>query len=206
MRLNLNVGGMTVKQLKDKALIKKLEQKYKHFKKMRAEIIEEALYIENLLTVTILHFLVGTDYSRHGLLRALIFESEFCTFMNKRKMLSNIFQMYSDKITCISAKESKLLRSQLNHLILERDMVVHGDIFIKGLTGKVLIEYYRGEPLEQEIDDNFLKSFKKRCKLVDRLLSKTNEYFRRNRVDYPEKKSSIIPFSMKRKKVESVVK
>ena len=159
MPFSLNVEGMTVKQLKNKALTKKLEQKYNRFKKMRAEIIEEALYIENLLTITILHFLVGTDYSRHGLLRALIFESEFCTFMSKRKMLSNIFQMYSDKITCINKKDSKLLRGQLNQLILERDMLVHGVMLMRGSKGKVIIEYYRGEPIEEEIDANFLKQF-----------------------------------------------
>ena len=79
---------------------KKFALTYQRFAKMRTEVIEQSLSIENSLTIVLLHFLVGEDYSRHELLRSLIFESDTCSFMQKRKMLSLVFEMYGKKITC----------------------------------------------------------------------------------------------------------
>ena len=175
-----NVRRITEAQLKDPELLARFQEKYSWFTQMRGVVISEALEIENSLTIVLLHFLVHTDYRRHMLLRTLIFEAEFCSFIQKRKMLSMIFDLFSDSLTCLSKEEAKQLRRDINNLILHRDMFAHGRIIIDGKTEKVFVEYYRGGPTETEVTEEFLQKFKKSATAIQEKLRVLNEFFREN--------------------------
>ena len=175
-----NVRRITEAQLKDPELLARFQEKYNWFTQMRGVVINEALKIENSLTIVLLHFLVHTDYRRHRLLRTLIFEAEFCSFIQKRKMLSMIFDLFSDSLTCLSKEEAKQLRRDINNLILHRDMFAHGRIIIDGKTEKVFVEYYRGGPTETEVTEEFLQKFKKSATAIQEKLRVLNEFFREN--------------------------
>lgn len=157
--------------------------KYKQFKKYRSEIIEAALEIENLLKVVLLHFLVGQDYPRQKLLRAFVFDADFCTFMQKRKMLSLIFEIFPKSFDFLTPDDSKKLRQDINELVLERNIFAHGNIFIDTRDGSVLMEYYQGGIRKEKIDEERIQSILEKCKSIDRLLVELNEFLRNNRLE-----------------------
>ena len=157
---------------------------YQNFTQMRSSVIDAALKIENALTVVILHFLVKDDYSRHGLLRALIFETESCSFMQKRKMLSAMFEMVGDEITCLPKSDAKELRRDINAIILIRDMMAHGVIYYDGASESFVIRYFRGKQTESPLADKLYDEFLVLCNRVDNRLTTLNQFFRENRVDY----------------------
>jgi len=167
-------------QMADAEFTKKCQEKYDHFTKMRSIVIDAALRIEHTLSIVILHFLVGTDYSRHNLLREFIIDAEFCTFMQKRKMLSMIFEMLPDISQILSPEEGKDLRRRLNDLILNRDMFAHGVIFIDAHPDNVIIEYYRGGKKEIKINSEIVSDIIKSADVIEEKLHTLNEYFREN--------------------------
>lgn len=175
-----NVRRITKAQMMDPEVVARFQEKYRWFTQMRSIVIDEALYIENYLTIVLLHFVVHTDYRRHKILRTLIFESEFCSFMQQRKMLSMIFDLFSDSITCLSKDGAKQLRRDINDLILHRDMFAHGHIIIDGPTEKVFVKYYRGGPTETEVTEEFLQKFKKSADAIREKLRVLNEFFVEN--------------------------
>jgi hypothetical protein len=141
---SFNARNISFEQMRNEEFRKKCLEKYNHFTQMRSIVIDTALNIENSLTIVILHFLAGKDYSLHNLLHEFIFDAEFCSFMQKRKMLSMIFEMFPSIPTVISVEEGKDLWRRINDLIITRDMFAHGIIFIDGKTDKVVLEYYSG--------------------------------------------------------------
>jgi hypothetical protein len=155
-------------------------ERYRKINQMRSVVIHDAIDIENDLTAMLLHFLVHTDYRRHDILRAFVFEAEFCSFMHMRKMLSLIFDLFPDSIPCLSEADAKELRRDLNQLILGRDMFAHGRIIIDGRTEKVFIKYYREKPTEREITEETLTEFKESVQKIDDKIQILNEYFRDN--------------------------
>lgn len=159
------------------------QRQHKFFTAMRSEVLDEALDIENLLTIVILHCLVGKDYSRHKLLRALVFEAEFCSFMQKRKMLSLIFEMYPTAFPFLTTEEAKRVRRELNVLILDRDMFAHGTIVFVGPEGKVMIEYYRGRKTERELNEDVLQTILVSCEYLREHLGKINDFLRGTPLD-----------------------
>jgi hypothetical protein len=175
-----NVKNITREQLSDQKTRERFHEKYNKFTQIRSIVIDDSLEIENLLTIVLLHFLVHKDYRRHRLLRTLIFEAEFCTFMHQRRMLSLIFDIFPNSLSCFTEEEGKQLRRNINDLILDRDMFAHGHIFIDAQTEDVVIRYYRGGRKERVIADNFLDGFKKMVRDIDEKLSLLNENFREN--------------------------
>ncbi len=167
-------------------LQEKYKEKYKQFKKYRSEVIEAALEIENLLTIVLLHFLVGQDYSRHKLLRSFVFDAEFCTFMQKRKMLSLLYEMFPNSFDFFTQDESKKLRKYINDIITERNKYAHGNIFIDTRNGDAFIEYYQGRQKREEIDENKIHDIIKKCELIDNMLSELNEFLKKHKLELPE--------------------
>jgi hypothetical protein len=83
--------------------VKRAISSYEKVKDIRTRVIEEALGIESSLTITIITFILGEKkYRELRILRSLIFDAEFCTFMQKRKMLSRIFDICGVKIRCFT--------------------------------------------------------------------------------------------------------
>jgi hypothetical protein len=183
------VRNISLEQAGDIEFAKKCQKIYNHFTSMRSIVIDAALNIENFLTVVILHFLVGTDYSRHRLLREFVMDAEFCSFMQKRKMLSMMFEVFPNISKALSADEGKDLRRRINDLILARDMFAHGDICIDAEGDKVIIEYYRAGKKEKEIDSDMVSEIIESSRVIGEKLTKLNEYFRENKFERPEDES-----------------
>lgn len=159
-------------------------EKYKKFEKKawvhRSQILEASLMIETLLIATISHLIVGQDYPRFYLLRYLVFDAEFCTFMQLRKMLSMVFTLFDDQITCLSKEDGKRLRSEINNIIKIRNMFAHGYSIIDATEGNYSIRYYDNGPVLKVISDNFVNSFLEKCKETRDKLRILNEFFREN--------------------------
>jgi hypothetical protein len=154
---------------------------YEEVKNVRSRIIEEALFVESSLTGVILDFILGAERHREArLLRSLIFDSEFCTFMQKRRMLSKIFKICGDEIHCLTQDEGKRLRRNLNAIIFERDKFAHGRLLIDGFTYKPWIIYYRDGEQREEIKEGIAEVFREKCRGVESQLSKLRYFFKKN--------------------------
>lgn len=149
----------------------------------RSQILEASLMIETLLIATISHLLVGQDYPRFFLLRHLIFDAEFCTFMQLRKILSAIFSIFGDQITCLSRDEGKQLRSEISNIIKVRNMFAHGMSVIDAETNSYSIRYYDSGIVLKVISDNFVDNFLRNCTETRKSLSILNEFLRENHLN-----------------------
>lgn len=164
--------------------IKRAISSYEKVKDIRSRIIEKALDIESSLTLTIITFILGEKkYRELRLLRSLVFDAEFCNFMQKRKMLSRIFNICGERIQCFTVEEGKQLRRNLNRLILERDKFAHGQILIDTFEYKPFIVYYRNGEQRDEIFDNLRDVFLKQCREVESSLAKLRDYFKANKIE-----------------------
>jgi hypothetical protein len=177
------ISNITEEFIQNEKLQKQYKEKYKKFKRFRSEIIEAALEIENILTTVLLHFFVGQDYSRHKLLRSFIFDAEFCTFMQKRKMLSQMFEMFPKSFDFFSPEESKKLRQHINNIVLERNIFAHGNMFIDARDGSITIEYYQGGAKREKIEEKRIRDTLKQCISSQKMLFKLNEFLRNNRLE-----------------------
>ena len=177
------IQNITEDQANDTEKIALHTEKYEKFKIIRGEVVEAAIDIEGMLTAIICHFLVGRDYYRHELLRALIFDKESCTFMQKRKMLSVIFEMFPDSFDFLDKTESKKLRRKINDLILQRDMFAHGEISTDAENDDVLIEFYRNGKVQTKIDEQYTDDIFESCRWIQDQLYKLNEFLRENRME-----------------------
>jgi len=164
--------------------VKRAISSYEKVKDIRSRIIEETFSIESSLTLTIITFILGEKrYRELRLLRSLIFDAEFCTFMQKRKMLSRIFDICGEKIQCFTAEEGKQIRRNLNKIILERDKFAHGQILIDTFEYKPFIVYYRNGEQRDEIIDNLQDVFLKQCREIELSLAKLRDYFKENKIE-----------------------
>jgi len=156
---------------------------YEKVKNVRSRIIEEALFVEMYLTGVILNFVLGEERHRETrLLRSLIFDSGFCTFMQKRQMLSKIFRICGDEIQCLTKDEGKSLRRNLNEIILERDKFAHGQLLIDGFTYRPWIIYYRDGEQKHEVEEKIEEKFIKKCREIESQLSKLRDFFKTNQL------------------------
>lgn len=155
---------------------------YESVQPIRNSVIESALDIESSLTGTILHFTVGTNYPVHNILRELVFDAEFCTFMQKRKILSKIFEMKGEDISCFTTTESKSLRQDVNFIILERDKFAHGSIVIDCRDYRAAIKYFRGGAKLDFIDMSYLDNFLEVYERCENMLTRLNNFFRENKL------------------------
>lgn len=159
-------------------------EKHKKFEKKawvhRSQVLEASLMIETLLIATISHLIVGQDYARFHLLRYLVFDAEFCSFMQLRKMLSMVFTLFDVQITCLSKEEGKTLRSEINNIIKIRNMFAHGLSIIDANEERYSIRYYDSGPVLKVISDDFVNSFLEKCKETRDMLRILNEFLREN--------------------------
>lgn len=162
--------------------IEELQLIYKKFKRLRGEVIEAALDVENLLKVTILHFIVGKDYQRHAVLRAFIFDAEFCSFMQKYKMLVKILKQVPDLHDVISPDDERRLKKELERIIEERNMFAHGGISLDSHDGSAKITYYTSSEKTEKIDEKAEQAIMRRYTFVSETLSELNTFLRENNV------------------------
>lgn len=154
-----------------------LRNKYAEY---RSNVLDAALDIETLLVATLSHFLVGQDYVRFHLLRYLIFDAEFCNFMQLRKMLSTVFRLCGNQISCMSKSEADLLRSNIDKIIKVRNMFAHGMIIPDLDSGEIKVRHYDTKVILQVVTDANVKLYIEMCKSTLKSLSKLNEFFREN--------------------------
>ncbi len=153
---------------------------YESVQPIRNTVIESALHIESTLTSALLHFTAGQNYPIHNILRELVFDAEFCTFMQKRKMLSKLFEMKGENISCLTRSESKSLRRNINRIISERDKFAHGFIVIHCRNYKAGIKYFSGGEKIDPIDHSYLDGFLDVYEECEKMLTKLNNFVREN--------------------------
>jgi hypothetical protein len=170
-------------QVESELIESKIEDIYNEYSNMRSEVIDAALHIENTLTIILLHFFVGEDYKKHRLLRAFIFEAEFCSFMQKRKMLGLLFEQFSNQITVLNDAESKLLRREISSIIEMRNIFAHGHIYIDAQDFSVYIKHYQSGPKEVKITKATLDEYIKKCDTCHRIMSELNTFVRANQFE-----------------------
>ena len=151
---------------------------YQSVKGIRGRIIEAALRVETDLTATILCYLVGGQNSVQNKLREFIFDAEFCTFMQKRKMLSKIFDIDGSEINYKSAIEAKQLRRCINEIILVRNKYAHGEIVVDCTDYKPYIKYYSNGTQEELIDPEIVQEFEMKCLRIHEELSELFIFFK----------------------------
>ncbi len=120
------VRGNSHLDLSDPKEVEKYEQEYGKFSAFRSDVLEMAVDIEHALDILIAHVIAGKNYEQHELLHVLIFDVEFCTFMQKWKMLRTIFEIYNEALSWLTQEERKKIRRELNHFIKNRNMFAHG--------------------------------------------------------------------------------
>lgn len=158
--------------------LRKIKRIYNQIAPLRGVVLEGALRVESRLTSVILHYLAGKQYKLHSKLREYIFDAEFCTFMQKRKMLTRMFEDDGDRITCLSKSEAKALRKSINDIVTTRDKFAHGDMIIDCTDFSTSIKYYSGGTCEEKIDPEDGKVFTKKCKVVTDDLRKIIDYLK----------------------------
>jgi len=161
---------------------KKINEVYESVRPIRNTIIESALLVEHALTSVILFFIDGKSLDRRSILKNLLFDSDNFTFMQKRKVFSQIFEMKGDKITCLTPNEAKALRREINDIILERNKYAHGVIIIDCMSWKAQIKYFHGRERTEDVTPEIGKQFFDRCQECVRLLDKLVDYFRENEI------------------------
>jgi len=140
-----------------------IRKTYRRFAAMRAEVLERALEVEYDLVKVIVHGLHGRDYPRHRLLRALVFDTPSCTFMDKRRMLSQLFNLFPERFVHLDTEKGKALRRDLNEIILTRDLFAHGQLCIDGGSQQAVMQIYRDGIQDVIIDEATLTVFADRC-------------------------------------------
>lgn len=162
---------------------KKINEVYESVRPIRNTIIESALLVEHALTFAILFFIDGNKrHDRRSVLKKLFFDSDHFTFMQKRKVLSQIFEMKGNEITCFSPDEAKHLRREMNDIILERNKYAHGVIVIDCMNWKAQIKYFHGQERTEDITPETGNRFFDRCQDCVRLLDKLVDFFRENEI------------------------
>ena len=99
-------------------------------------------------------------------------------------MLSTVFDLVGDQITCLTSADAKALRRDINHIILTRDMFAHGVIYFDGMKEAFVIRYFRGKQAEttltEQLRDEFLQAYDR----IEDQLTILNDFFRENRIEY----------------------
>ena len=161
---------------------KKINEVYESVRPIRNTIIESALLVEHALTSAILYFIDGKSLDRRSILKNLLFDSDNFTFMQKRKVLSLIFEMKGDKITCFTLNEAKALRREINDIVLERNKYAHGVIIIDCMSWEAQIKYFHGKERTENVTPEIGNHFFDRCQECVRQLDKLVDFFRENEI------------------------
>jgi len=161
---------------------KKINEVYESVRPIRNTIIESALLVEHALTSAILYFIDGKNLDRRSILKNLFFDSDNFTFMQKRKVLSQIFEMKGDEITCLTPIEAKALRKEINDIILERNKYAHGVIIIDCMSWEAQIKYFHGKERCDGITPEIGNHFFNRCQECVRQLDKLVDFFREKQI------------------------
>lgn len=122
---NVSPGQVEDPQVRTKAAVV-----YSAMKVKRAEIIEAALSVEGMLDQVLLDLFVGRDPSKREWLTELVLAAEFCTSLQKWKMLQRLMAAVPSYFTLLSDSDGKILRKEIHQLINDRNKFAHGDLFV----------------------------------------------------------------------------
>jgi hypothetical protein len=121
---------------------------------MRGRIIGACLTIERRLESYIAD--VFCTKNKKLLFKELILEKEFCTFMNKWKILRELTHILN--IKSISEKERKELLTLIKGMMETRDRFAHGRLIFSGKNPNLCFQS-GGKKVSMIIDQNFFQKF-----------------------------------------------
>ncbi len=133
----------------------KINEIFQQFKKLRGEVIEGSLALEDLLSEILSRFLGGQDRERRKLTRILFLDTGVLTFAQKRFSLNKILRLYGSRISCLTTQEEKELVSKLWKFIVIRNKFAHGIVVIDGASLNIIMKYHHnGDDKVEEIPEN----------------------------------------------------
>ncbi len=116
----------------------------------RLKVIEGALSVENQLGAVIEHYFFGSSHERRAVFESLILNSDWCSFAEKRKLITHIIN--EQKLPEGREKEEfdKLMRKVMS----ARNAFAHGKI--SSDDKRVWLSFFSGTPQKQELTDEYL--------------------------------------------------
>ena len=139
------------------------------YKKLRAEIIEAGLFVEQLVRDVILGLLAHDDAKKRDLFRAHILETESFSFHHKWKLLKALLSHYREHLGLAEADRKDLL-STIKAVGAERNKFAHGTFMVNGADLSVTISYSFKGPKTEVLQETLFVPFKAECdKAVARL-------------------------------------
>ena|SRR3990172_11334022 len=143
-------------------------QKDERFQSWRGHIINNSLFVEEKLEDVISKIFVKESMAEH--FHSIVIGREFFTFMSKWKVFKDI----TDSISPHKEKDYAQLKTNLLEVINVRDKFAHGKVSYSGDKGeKIILNYFKGEPKTEEIDERTISTF---VELVKKCLEELNKF------------------------------
>jgi hypothetical protein len=137
-----HIKNLTAEQSANRGFRIHCEELYNQIKPKRAEAIEAALSVEGALDMVLLDLLVGKDESRRDVLREHVLFPEFCTSMQKWKMLKRLVDTFPEYFKILNNEQLTELKRDIKELMDDRNKFAHGDLFVDGQEFHVELRYY----------------------------------------------------------------
>ena len=143
----------------------------------KIRIIESVLTIENALDFIIQHYFFENSSEKTSEFKALILNSNWCSFAAKRKLTSYI----NEKKGFLTGKDKDKFEKLLYKAMSYRNAFAHGQIEIgkDGENYKAYLKYFEGGPQEVELDDNYWEELENNLLECHNLLVKIHKEIRK---------------------------
>ena len=135
--------------------------RYNEYKVCRAEIIDGATYIENMLELVLCDAIVGKDETYRTRLRASMFAGEAFTFFQKWKALRSLLEKEPSLMGEVIPNLKDHIRG-LSEVIKDRNKFAHGSIIVNENTLQVQLQYFEGSKQVLELNEAAIEVIIKR--------------------------------------------
>jgi hypothetical protein len=116
----------------------------------RLKVIEGTLSVERELETVILHYFFGDTHAKKDAFRAMILESDWCSFAAKRKLISHIIHEQN----LLEGRDKTDFEKLLKDVMSFRNAFTHGKL--SSDSSHVYLSYFEGTPRTQELTDAYL--------------------------------------------------
>jgi len=116
----------------------------------RLKVIEGALSVENQLGAVIEHYFFGSSHERRAVFESLILNSDWCSFAEKRKLITHII----NEQKLLEGREKEEFDKLMRKVMSARNAFAHGKI--SSDDKRVWLSFFSGTPQRQELTDEYL--------------------------------------------------
>jgi hypothetical protein len=116
----------------------------------RLKVIEGALSVESLLESVILHYFLGDSHDKREAFKALILDSDWCSFAAKRKLITHIINDQN----LLEGRDKDAFDKLLRDVMSFRNAFTHGKL--SSDATRVWLSYFESAPRKKELTDDYL--------------------------------------------------